>query len=69
MPSACTPDETLAAIRKCQVGRGSASFAEANLETPEETKKRREKEEELENTEEMREARAVIKKALGSVMG
>ena len=51
------------------MGRGSASFAEANLETPEETKKRREKEEELENTEEMREARAVIKKALGSVMG
>eukprot|EP00518_Triparma_eleuthera_P006262 CAMPEP_0182468872 /NCGR_PEP_ID=MMETSP1319-20130603/16165_1 /TAXON_ID=172717 /ORGANISM="Bolidomonas pacifica, Strain RCC208" /LENGTH=294 /DNA_ID=CAMNT_0024669119 /DNA_START=98 /DNA_END=979 /DNA_ORIENTATION=- len=50
LPSACTPDETLAAIRKCQVGRGSASFAEANLETPEETKKRREKEEELENT-------------------
>jgi len=69
LPTSCTPEETLAAIKKCQVGRAAATFAEANLESPEETSKRREEEEKLENTEEMKRMREVIRKTLGSVMG
>ena len=41
------------------------TFAEANLETPEETRERREKEEIMENTEEMKKARELIRKTLG----
>ncbi len=68
-PAACSPEETAAAVAKCQVGRGSATYAEAKLETPEETARRRAKEEEEENTEEMVEARLLIRKTLGAVMG
>ena len=67
--AACTPEETWEAVKKCQVGRASASYAEANLETPEETAARRKKEEKLENTEEAKKAKELIRKTLGSVMG
>ena len=66
---ACTAEETFRAIKSCQVGRGSAFFAEALMETAEETAARRKEEVEKENTEEMREARRTICKALGGVMG
>ncbi|GMH85617.1 hypothetical protein TrVE_jg5194 [Triparma verrucosa] len=69
LPTSCTPEETLAAIKKCQVGRAAATFAEANLESPEETSRRREEEEKVENTQEMKQMREVIRKTLGSVMG
>jgi len=61
--------ETVQAVEKCQVGRGSTSYSLARGETNEETLLRRKKEIETEQSEEAREQREIIKKALGSVMG
>jgi hypothetical protein len=68
-PAACSPEATAAAILNCQVGRASATLAEALMETAEETSSRRAKEREIEDTEDMKAARKIICKALGSVMG
>lgn len=68
-PAACSAEETLAAIRKCQVGRGSSSYATALGETAEETAARRSKELLIEQSEEAKKDRLLIRKALGSVMG
>lgn len=67
--AACSEEETLMAIARCQVGRGSASYAEAKGETPQETERRRAEERTVEESEEARKERALIGKALGSVMG
>jgi len=68
-PSSCTLEDTLSAIRRCQVGRGSTSFSTALGETEEETTCRREKELAIENSEEARKARELIRQTLGSIMG
>ena len=68
-PGACSAEATLAAISHCQVGRCSATLAEAMKETAEETHVRRMREKEKEDTPEMREIRKIICKTLGSVMG
>mmetsp|Transcript_24531 Transcript_24531/g.53149 ORF Transcript_24531/g.53149 Transcript_24531/m.53149 type:complete len:290 (-) Transcript_24531:124-993(-) len=68
-PAACSAEETLEAIRRCQVGRGSTSYAEARGESREETEKRREKELKVEESDEAKKERKLIGKALGSVMG
>lgn len=68
-PAACSMDETLEAINRCQVGHGSHSYAEARGETSEETERRREKERKIEESEEAQQKRKMIGKALGSVMG
>mmetsp|Transcript_25840 Transcript_25840/g.29776 ORF Transcript_25840/g.29776 Transcript_25840/m.29776 type:complete len:271 (+) Transcript_25840:81-893(+) len=67
--SACSADEIRNAVKRCQVGRGSASFSSALGEVPEETIKRRAKEVKKENSKEALRARLLIRKALGSVMG
>jgi len=67
--AACSSSETLEAIRRCQVGRGSTSYAEARGESKEETEERRKKELEVEESEEAKKERELIGKALGSVMG
>jgi len=67
-PAACSPEATLAAIRHCQVGRGSASYATAMNETAEETKERRAKEIVVEQSEEAQKAKMLIRKVLGSIM-
>ena len=69
LPEACSAEETLAAMRTCQVGRGSGSYALALDETAGETRERRAREEEEENTPENAEKRKLIEKVLGSVMG
>jgi hypothetical protein len=68
-PAACSPTATWEATRRCQVGRGSASFAVAVGETAEETRSRREREELLENSEESKLMRDLIASTLGAVMG
>lgn len=68
-PAACSAEETLTAIRKCQVGRGSTSYSTALGETAEETAARRSKEIAIEQSEEAKKDRLLIRKALGSVMG
>jgi hypothetical protein len=68
-PGACSASESEAAMRTCQVGRGSGSYALALNETSDETASRRLKEEEYEQSDEMKQRREVIRKALGSVMG
>mmetsp|Transcript_10964 Transcript_10964/g.16145 ORF Transcript_10964/g.16145 Transcript_10964/m.16145 type:complete len:264 (-) Transcript_10964:98-889(-) len=68
-PAACSAEETLKAIRKCQVGRGSTSYSTALGETAEETAARRSKEILIEQSEEAKRDRLLIRKALGSVMG
>eukprot|EP00520_Triparma_pacifica_P001651 CAMPEP_0118635706 /NCGR_PEP_ID=MMETSP0785-20121206/2217_1 /TAXON_ID=91992 /ORGANISM="Bolidomonas pacifica, Strain CCMP 1866" /LENGTH=300 /DNA_ID=CAMNT_0006526753 /DNA_START=138 /DNA_END=1037 /DNA_ORIENTATION=+ len=65
LKGACSPRETAEAIRRCQVGRGSASYAESRGETAEETKKRRELEVMKEDGEEMKRAKELIRKTLG----
>jgi len=67
--AACSEEETLEAIRRCQVGRGSESYAEARGESREETEKRREKELKVEQSEEAKKTRERVARALGSVMG
>jgi hypothetical protein len=67
--AACSEEATLDAIRRCQVGRGSSSYAEARGESKEETEARRSKELEVEQSEEAKKERKLIGKALGSVMG
>jgi len=62
-------EETRSAVEKCQVGRGSTSYSLARGESVDETLKRRRKEIEYENSDEMKAQRGIIKKALGSVMG
>ena len=61
--------QTLMAVEKCQVGRGSTSYSLARGETNAETLERRKKEIEIEQSDEAKEQREIIKKALGSVMG
>ena len=67
--AACSEEATLKAIRRCQVGRGSSSYAEARGESKEETEERRKKELEVEQSDEAKKERELIGKALGSVMG
>jgi hypothetical protein len=67
--AACSEEATLEAIRRCQVGRGSSSYAEARGESKEETEERRKKEVEVEQSDEAKKERELIGKALGSVMG
>lgn len=69
LTGACSPKATAEAIRRCQVGRGSASYAESRKETAEETRRRREEEKKLEDEEEMKKVKELIRKTLGSVMG
>ena len=57
------------AVEKCQVGRGSTSYSLARGETNAETLERRKKEIEIEQSDEAKEQREIIKKALGSVKG
>jgi len=68
-PSACSEEETMEAIRRCQVGRNSSSYAVAMKETHEETLARRAKEIKIEESEETKQARIQIRRALGSPMG
>lgn len=68
-PAACSQEEIDEAIKRCQVGRNSASYAVAMKETPEETEARRAKEILVEKSEETKLAREQIRKALGSPMG
>mmetsp|Transcript_3384 Transcript_3384/g.8047 ORF Transcript_3384/g.8047 Transcript_3384/m.8047 type:complete len:290 (+) Transcript_3384:124-993(+) len=68
-PAACSREEIDEAIKRCQVGRNSASYAVAMKETPEETETRRAKEILVEESEETKLAREQIRKALGSPMG
>lgn len=68
-PAACSQQEMEEAIKRCQVGRNSASYAVAMKETPEETEARRAKEILIEESEETKRAREQIRKALGSPMG
>ena len=65
----CSEEETLEAIRRCQVGRGSESYAEARGGPREENQKRREKELKVEQIEEAKKTRERVARALGSVMG
>lgn len=67
--AACSDQDIRAAIARCQVGRNSAYYAAAKGETAEETARRRAKERAVENSEEFKQARALIRKTLGSVMG
>lgn len=69
LKGACSPLETAAAIKRCQVGRGSASYASSLGETAEETEARRRKEREVEDKEEFKAQKDLIRKTLGSVMG
>ena len=62
-PAACSQEEINEAIKRCQVGRNSASYAIAMKETPEETQARREKEIVIEESEETKKAREQIRKA------
>lgn len=68
-PAACSAVEQAEAIRRCQVGRNSASYAVARKETPAETEARRSKEILVENSEATKRAREQIRLALGSPMG
>mmetsp|Transcript_20619 Transcript_20619/g.48634 ORF Transcript_20619/g.48634 Transcript_20619/m.48634 type:complete len:299 (+) Transcript_20619:151-1047(+) len=68
-PAACSKKEMDQAIKRCQVGRNSASYAVAMEETPEETRARRAKEILVEESEETKRAREQIRLALGSPMG
>lgn len=68
-PAACSQQEIDDAIKRCQVGRNSASYAIAMKENPEETQARRAKEILVEDSEETKKAREQIRKALGSPMG
>lgn len=68
-PAACSQEEIEEAIKRCQVGRNSASYAIAMKETPQETQARRAKEIVIEESEETKKAREQIRKALGSPMG
>lgn len=61
-PAACSEEDIVNSIRKCQVGRNSSSFAVAMEETPEETAARRAKEIIVENSAESRKARELIRK-------
>lgn len=67
--AACSEEDTLAAIRRCKIGRGSSSYADALGETKEETAARRAKELVVEQSKEAKENRALIRRALGGVMG
>ncbi|GMH46912.1 hypothetical protein TrRE_jg12226 [Triparma retinervis] len=69
MVGACSPLETAAAIKRCQVGRGSASYASSLGETAEETERRRKEERKEEDKEEFKQQKELIRKTLGSVMG
>ena len=62
-PAACSQEEIDEAIKRCQVGRNSASYAIAMNETPEETQARRAKEIVIEESEETKKAREQIRKA------
>lgn len=68
-PAACSQKEMAEAIKRCQVGRNSTSYAVAMKETSEETKARRAKEILIEQSEETKKAREQIRLALGSPMG
>lgn len=68
-PAACSQEEIDEAIKRCQVGRNSASYAVAMNESPEETQTRRAKEILVEESEETKRAREKIRRALGSPMG
>jgi len=68
-PAACSQKDMIEAIKRCQVGRNSASYAVAMNETPEETQARRAKEILIEESEETKRAREQIRLALGSPMG
>lgn len=68
-PAACSQQEIDKAIKRCQVGRNSASYAVAMKETSEETQSRRAKEILVEESEETKRARDQIRQALGSPMG
>jgi len=68
-PAACSQQEMVEAIARCQVGRNSASYAVAMNETPEETQARRAKEILIEQSEETKRARKQIRLGLGSPMG
>ena len=68
-PAACSQKEMVEAIKRCQVGRNSASYAVAMKETSEETQVRRAKEILIEESEETKRAREQIRLALGSPMG
>jgi len=65
----CSEKATLDAIRRCQVGRGPSSYAEARGESKEETEARRSKELEVEQSEKAKKERELIGRALGSMMG
>ena len=68
-PAACSQEDMVKAIKRCQVGRNSASYAVAMKETPEETQARRAKEILIEESEDTKRAREQIRQALGSPMG
>lgn len=68
-PAACSQKAMGEAIKRCQVGRNSASYAVAMKETSEETQARRAKEILIEESEETKRAREQIRLALGSPMG
>lgn len=68
-PAACSQQDMIEAIKRCQVGRNSTSYAVAMKETSEETKARRTKEILIEESDETKLARIQIRQALGSPMG
>lgn len=63
-PAACSQQDMIAAIQRCQVGRHSATYALAMKETAEETKARRAKEIVIEESDESKLARIRIRQAL-----
>jgi len=63
-PSACSDQDVLDAIKRCQVGRNSASYALALGESAEETAARRAKERIIEESDEAKRNRALIRKVL-----
>ncbi|OEU07392.1 hypothetical protein FRACYDRAFT_251197 [Fragilariopsis cylindrus CCMP1102] len=62
-PAACSKDEMVQAIQRCQVGRNSKSYSIALQETPEQYQQRRTKELIIENSDEAKAARKKIEKA------
>merc|ERR1712194_37219 len=63
-PAACSAEDIANAIRMCQVGRNSSSYAVALEETPEETAARRAKELIVENSAEAKKARELIRRTV-----
>mmetsp|Transcript_34322 Transcript_34322/g.67505 ORF Transcript_34322/g.67505 Transcript_34322/m.67505 type:complete len:272 (-) Transcript_34322:67-882(-) len=63
-PAACSEQASISAMARCQVGRGSASYAVAVGESVEETEARRAKERVIEESEEGKKNRAFIHQVL-----